>query len=146
MKLNLKEMYEKFMTPQYIVLLLIMCVIMNLIIIVRQVTTTDSLVTIKTEHKQLVNEACDKLVKTYEERATMMAYRYLTTESFEHTSTRNIDSIPEDRILFVTLYDGTTKAVSYWDERGFLQSLIQPKDGNPIEHMPIENSAIKEIE
>lgn len=117
---------HKIFSIQIILMILVVLVVLNIITIYLQSSVTANVVTIKQDHFKSSNEICDVLVRRYERRAMDLVYKNLTINDLSDTVTKDVSNIPNENIVYVKMHDETILPVGYFDEKGFLQTLIMP--------------------
>jgi len=136
------ETLKTLTLTQVILILLIILIVENTILIFNEKSIKSLVLTnydiinkthlIKNDHIGIMNETCDILVKRYERRAMSIAYRNLSSKNFHGLSIKDINDIPEENIIYIKLSDDLVMPLAYFDEKGFLQSLILPANEDVI--------------
>lgn len=121
------DKYKKIFSIQTFIIILIVLTLSNIGILYLQSSVALDIVNIKQDHLKSNNEICSSLVRRYERRALDLAYRNLSIDDFKDTITKDTKDIPVENIVYVKLKDETIIPVGYFDEKGFLQTLIISK-------------------
>lgn len=125
---------EGIFSIKTIVIFLGVLVVLNVSELIMQANLSEDVMNVEQEHiKQEhmgkpMTELCSTMVRRYERRALMIGYSNLNSTSFQDIQIKNTSDIPIENIIYVKLNDTKAIPVAYFDDHGYLQTLILPPD------------------